>query len=93
MRSSTQPRASVVLTLWLSITAADGLVLVACRSRSCITQWWVTDCRSCSPAMLSNQRSSATMSTPMLRMPVSLVERGPVRRTTSSHHSRDSTDR
>jgi len=35
------PPDSVVLTLWLSITAALGLALRPTRSRSSITKWWL----------------------------------------------------
>jgi hypothetical protein len=34
------PPASVVFTLWLSITAADGLASRPDRSRSSATKWW-----------------------------------------------------
>lgn len=87
------PRASAVLTFWLSITAADGLVLVA-GTLAVLHNQVVGDqlpvvfaCDALEPTKLCND------STPMLGTPVSLVERGPIRRTTSSHNSRDSTDR
>ena len=51
-----RPPASVVLTLWLSIIAADGLASRPTRSRSAITSAWFIRSKRPSSRQAANQR-------------------------------------
>src|SRR5215218_3607503 len=49
------PPASVVLTLWLSSTPAEGLAARPLRARSSMTRWWFSRARTQSSRSRRNQ--------------------------------------